>query len=542
MERNIFNKMQRRRIYACLCVVSVIWAVLAARLFYWQILCHETLSEAAVSQYQVMIDGLDPRGMILDRNGQPLTGGNETYFYFLQNKRIDRRAEQLLEAVKSQKISAAGSDSARYSVYRTSLFDAAVNEKLQEDYGAYVFCGISRYQDNQAACHLIGYLNLSEQKGVSGLEQQYEETLRPDGRTLALWADGSGNLLSHVPPQQSGTKQRLQSTLVTTIDRQLQTFCERSFYSKNLNGTVLVSEAESGQVLAWVSSPGFNPNRLEEYLGGGSSNLVNKCIQGLYAPGSVFKIVVAAAALEQGEISPLAVYNCTGETEVNGVRLGCQAGPEGGHGTVNMYEAVAASCNCYFAQLGERLGVEAVLKMAQQLGFGEKVFDCFQEETAGNLPDAAGCGPWDISNLSIGQGEILVTPAQVQQMMAVVACGGVRNPLTVVMDGDEDISAGEAKRVLSESSASRICDMLQLVMTEGTGSSLTWPFEAAGKTGTAEAVSGGQQVSNCWFSGFCRAGDETYVVTVLVECGVSGSASALPVFHEICEYLVRNTE
>ena len=135
-----------------------------------------------------------------------------------------------------------------------------------------------------------------------------------------------------------------------------------------------------------------------------------------------------------------------------------------------------------------------------------------------------------------------MTPAQVQQMMAVVACGGVRNPLTVVLEGDGSFSVSQAKRVLSASSASQICDMLRQVMKDGTGSSLSWTCEVAGKTGTAEAVSGGQQVSNCWFSGFCRAGDETYVVTVLVECGVSGSASALPVFHEICEYLVRNTE
>jgi len=249
----------------------------------------------------------------------------------------------------------------------------------------------------------------------------------------------------------------------------------------------------------------------------------------------VFKIVTAAAALETAAVSPHAVYTCTGTAEVEGIRLGCQAGPPGGHGDVNMYRAMAVSCNCYFAELGKRLGCSAVLDMAQRLGFGSPVFDIFEEEVSGNLPPAEACGPWDISNLSIGQGQILATPAQVHQMMTVIAAGGVKRQLQVV---EREV---RAERILSESAAAQLKRMLRQVMTEGTGSGTVWDGEAAGKTGTAEAVENGNRMNNCWFSGFFSAHDHMYAVTVLVEDGVSGSGSALPVFQDVCSYLtVRN--
>ena len=163
------------------------------------------------------------------------------------------------------------------------------------------------------------------------------------------------------------------------------------------------------------------------------------------------------------------------------------------------------------------------------------------------MPDAASLGEWDTSNLSIGQGQILATPAQVHRMMSVLACGGEEVPLTVMLpkeseeDGrllpDSDVSQGSpAKPVLSPPSASELSDMLALVMTEGTGKG-NWSLPVYGKTGTAEAVSSGQAVNRCWFSGWCEVKGERFVVTVLAEDGSSGSASALPVFREITDYL-----
>ncbi len=525
----------RKRIKLAAAAACLTWVLLSCRLFYWQVLCHQPLTEAAQAQYDIRVEGMDTRGRILDRNLQPLTDGAWQYCYFLKTDRVNAQVQSMLDAVLARNITSGQNLSPAYSVYRTGYFDEAVSRTLREEYGAYIFGSVSRYEDEQTACHLIGYLNDSEKRGVSGLEKVYEELLQPDGSFLKLQADGSGLLLLDRKPEVDGGGSFLRNNLVTTIDKPLQEFCESAFSVRNLEGAVLVSEVETGQILAWVSAPSFNPNQIERYLDGSGSNLVNKCVQGQYAPGSVFKIVTAAAALENSAMSPYTVYTCTGTAEVEGILLGCQSGPPGGHGDVDMYRAMAVSCNCYFAELGKELGCSAVLEMAERLGFGNPVFGIFAEEVSGNLPLAETCGPWDISNLSIGQGRILATPAQVHQMMTVIAGGGVRKQLQVV-EGEV-----HAERVLPESAAGELKRMLQQVMTAGTGSGVSWNGEPAGKTGTAEAAVDGTPVNNCWFSGFFSAHEHTYAVTVLVEEGVSGSASALPVFRDVCDYLtVRN--
>lgn len=537
MEWKEKNRKSRKRISLLLGGAVLVWSLLGSRLYYWQIVCHEQLSEAASLQYQVEVDGMDARGRILDRNLQPLTGGTERYYYFLQKESMNARVRQLLRSVSAVEITSAVPNADGYEVYRTEVFQHDVSRELKETFGAYVFSAIDRYHDTQTACHLIGYLNQSEGRGVYGLEQVYENVLHGEEQSLVLWADGKGRILLNLPPEQTGGYSLKESCIITTLDRELQNFCEASLSDRNLEGTILVSDSRTGEILAWVSAPAFNPNRVESYLEGGKGNLVNKCIQGLYAPGSVFKIVTAAAALEAGTVHPGAVYECTGETEVHGVTLGCQAGPKEGHGLVNLYDAMAMSCNCYFAQLGAEIGTDAILDMAQRFGFGKTVFHSFMEESAGYLPTKEETGPWDTSNLAIGQGKLLVTPAQIHQMMSVAAGGGQLHPLNVVQSESNHKKEIDAVRILDEYTAEQLSVMLQQVMTDGTAGGREWDAVTAGKTGTAEGVRNGYHVKNCWFSGFCRGEENCFVVTVLVEDGISGSASAVPVFEEIYDYL-----
>ena len=512
---------------------AFIWILLSFRLWFIQVHSHSQLSKAAAAQYQVVAEGMDSRGAILDRNLQPLTGGQQQYYYFLRQEEEDGTSASLLASIGARLVSAEPGQNPNYHVYRTALLDPLVNQTLRQDYDAYVFRIASRYTEEQTACHLIGYLNESEKKGVAGLEKAYEDLLQSDGSRLTLWADGKGRLLLNVPPKKEGGKTLTESSLVTSLDAGVQKAAETLLQEHQISGAVLVSHSESGQILAWASSPVFRPNAVEDYLGSGSSSLVNKCIQGTYAPGSVFKIVTAAAALEQGLADPLETYRCTGTAEVEGVQLGCQSGPEGGHGEVNMYQAMAQSCNCYFAELGAKIGDEAILDMASRLGLGTQVFGIFSEEERGFLPTAEESGPWDISNLSIGQGTLLVTPAQIHQMMSVIACGGRLQPLTVV-----STDRSGAKSVLSVSTAAQLSAMLAQVMEEGTGKIVDWPCPVYGKTGTAEASLGGESIRNCWFSGFCEVDGEIYTVTILAEQGISGSASALPLFEELVNYLM----
>ena len=576
---NNLRQRQNGRLELTAAVTTIVFAALACRLFYLQILSHDDLQAAAVSQYQVAVEGLDTRGQIFDRNLEPLTGGTEQYIYFLETDRLDGEAEKLLASVSARCISvipeiAAGSDGdggtddgadeaedggadsgtqpkSRYTVYRSQIFDPTVNRRLKEDYGAYVLCTTARYSDSQTACHLLGYLNESEKKGVSGLEKACEQTLAAESRNLVLWADSGGGLLSGISPKLVGEESLREGSVITTLDGGLQRACEDILASRDVSGAVLVSELKTGEILAWASSPAFNPNTVEAYLTASGDCLVDKCIQGVYAPGSVFKVVVAAAALESDIVDPSEVYECCGRETVGGISLGCTMGPAGGHGPVDMKEAMAKSCNCYFAVLGEQLGDERILDMARRLGLGSLVFSQFTEETAGNLPAAEALGEWDISNLSIGQGQLQVTPAQVHRMMAIVCGGGRAAKLTVVKgqdaDGDSedgcspeeggDQEADGAKQIVPASVAGILEEMLAEVMEEGTGRSSLRSVPAWGKTGTTETVRGGKAVSDCWFSGCCQVGETRFVITVLVEDGVSGSSSALPIFDAMADYL-----
>lgn len=531
MELN--HSLYRKRIRLIMMTALFLWVFFLGRFFYLQIISHEELAEAAAVQHQIRIDGLDSRGMILDRNLQPLTGGMMKYYYFLPKEKMNPSAESLLHAVSASEISSGSGNNSSYEVWRTEMYDENISRKLKRVYGAYVLRLPSRYSSLQTACHLTGYLNEADQTGAAGLEKAFEDRLQSSGSRIALKADGSGRILAAAPPDVVKKSSLRDSSLVTTLDRGLQKLCELAMSERNLTGAVLVSDAETGEILAWVSSPYFNPNALEQHIESGGDELVNKCIQGNYPPGSVFKIVLAAAALESSTENLEEEYLCTGETVAAGVTLGCRNGPEGGHGTVNLERAMSVSCNCYFAHLGEKVGRQKLLEMAHRLGFGNTVMEIFEEESPGSLPSYEDTSREDISNLSIGQGALLVTPVQVHQMMSAAAADGMMIPLTVVYASGER----PAKRVFSPAVSSQLTDMLEQVMETGTGAAGSWPCPVYGKTGTAEAAEDGRKVNRCWFSGFCRADEKTFVVTVLTEEGESGSAACLPVFQDITEYL-----
>ena len=515
----------------------VLMMLLGARLFYIQIICHDKLKAAAESQYELLVDGMDTRGTILDRNYMPLTGGTDQYYYFIEKNYIDEHSisefEDIIARLEARQIAAGESP---YLVYRTEIFDEGSNHELQETYHAYVFSCKTRYGDDQMACHLIGYLNEDENVGVSGLELLYQEELEAEDASIYLWADAAGNIITGSSPQKLSKEREdtfkfaSEKGIVTTIDRRIQYVTEKALREKAGSGAAIVMDADTGEILAWASLPEFNPNNIESHLESGSDCLVNKVSQVGYPPGSVFKIVTAMASLEQG-IDPEEEFDCNGQTTVCGITVGCLAGPEGGHGIVDLRKAMAQSCNCYFAKLGEKVGYEEVLKVAARMGFGQSALSFFPEESYGNLPTEDESGLWDTSNISIGQGEILATPIQVCQMTATIANGGYLVEPKVIMGGPE-----QKKRVVEKEYAVEIESCLESVMTEGTGSD-NWDAKVYGKTGTAEAGSGDFSSNVCWFTGYCRQNEKTYVITIMIEDGESGTSSALPVFKRITDFL-----
>lgn len=535
-----------KRIRRCAWVFCALAALLACRLFYIQISGHSELAAAAVAQYEIPLIGFDTRGMILDRNYKPLTGGTKEYYYIIKRTLQSPELTGIMESIGARQIAAANS---KYLVYRTEKYNEEINDKLKGEYNAYVFQDQARYSRRQTACHLIGYINKDSKVGVSGLELMYEDKLKAGSDRLTIWADAAGNIIRGLSPvvnEEYGTSQVMEEkSLVTTIDRRLQHVCEDALADSTKSGAALVMDGQTGEILAWASAPVFDPDHVEDYLQEESDRLMNKVSQAAYAPGSVFKIVTAAAALESGKCDENQKFTCTGQVTVNGVTMTCMAAQEEGHGTLDMNQAMSLSCNCYFAQLGGMIGEDAIIKMAERMGFGSKVLDDFPEETPGNLPGEDEAGPWDICNIAIGQGQILATPLQVAKMTSIIASGGISAKPSVVseqedqepVDGDDKASI-EKERILDEEIAGKIEKMLRSVMTEGTGSG-QWDSPVWGKTGTAQAGSADGEVSNCWFTGYCRIGGRTYVVTVMAEDGTSGAHTALPVFRDIVSFLER---
>lgn len=510
---------------------TVAMLALAVRLFYIQIICHDKLEEAATSQYEIVIDGLDTRNRILDRNYRPLTDEIKEYYYLIKKDKESPQLLFLVDKIEGKQVASSSSD---YYVYKTEIYDKNITKTLKEKYDAYVFQSTARYSKNQLACHLVGYLNEAENTGVSGLELLYQTRLKTKEKKLCLWADAGGNIFEGVSPaivdnQQSAIMDMSQG-LVTTIDRRIQYMTEKALKAQTDSGAAIVMDADTGEILSWVSLPTFNPNNIETYLESESDCLINKVSQGSYPPGSVFKIATALAALEKG-IDPKWKYECTGEITVEGITLNCLAGPEGGHGTLDMTKAMSVSCNCYFASLTEEIGYEEVLKMAERLGFGSTAMENFPEETTGNLPELSETGTWDTSNIAIGQGGILATPLQVCRMTAAIANGG---KLVVPKLLKDDVTFSE--KILDENYVNTLEEMMEAVMTEGTGSG-NWEIAVYGKTGTAESSSFGESQNLCWFTGYCRLEDKKYVITVMVERGKSGASEGIPVFRKISDFL-----
>lgn len=533
MERNNSSDSCVAKRNIILFIIFVVLAVLLlARLFYIQIICHEEFEKACQSQYQLPVDGMDTRGSIVDRNYMPLTGGTCQYYYFISKEQDKELVEELSCKLGGRQIA---SKESAYWVYRTENYDEEVNEMIKDRLNAYVFRCQARYGDEQMACHLIGYLNEDEKVGVSGLELMYQQELEADDSNMYLWADAAGGILPGSKPyisykEGSFLEMTEEKTIVTTIDRRLQYVTETALAQKTESGAAVVMDAQTGEILAWASRPSFNPNNIEDYLESGSDCLINKVSQASYPPGSVFKIVTALAALENG-IDPDEEFECTGEAEVGGVKVGCNAGPKDGHGTVNMKDAMAQSCNCYFSTVGEMIGYEDILMTARKLGYGEATLKDFPEETAGNVPENEETGVWDTSNISIGQGQLLATPIQVCQMTAVIANGGYLVKPRLVMGETllkENVASNENTKLIEE--------YLKAVIDEGTGMS-RWNTRVYGKTGTAEAGSGGAAENVCWFTGYCRQNEKNYVITVMTEGGESATSDALPIFKRITDFL-----
>jgi len=525
---------------------ALLVTMLCARLADVQVISGRRLAAAAVDQRTLSIPG-PGGGDILDSGGRSLTCSQRRYAVIglpgvAPADPETARAVASAAGLEVETVSAAlGRSDGRPSVIARDVDEGAARRVWRLHVpGVLVACEQARYGAGGLAEHVTGYVRSSDGVGMSGVEKAFDDDLRPvrpAGASVVV--DALGRAIPGLCPAPGRTESR-GFDVCLTIDSRVQRVVEEVADELVPAGAVVVLSVPDADVLAMASRPGYDRARVEEYLEAPRSPLVNRAVTA-YPPGSVFKMVVAAAALQEGRFDLDDTFECRGHVEVGDCRFRCHVYP-GGHGRVTLVEALARSCNVAFVNVGLALGRDVLLEYAGRFGLGRKTGCGLPEEQAGVLPDRFDLVPAGIANYSLGQGPLRVTPLQMAAAVCAVASGGCYRPPRLVKgirapDGYyvRRFARAPARRILSPSVARRLRSALARVVYEGTGSAAMVPeVGSAGKTGTAQT--GGDPHS--WFVGYAPASRPRYAVAIFVEGGGYGGEAAAPAFREIVERLV----
>jgi len=397
-----------------------------------------------------------------------------------------------------------------------------------------------RYLQSGLLSHVIGYTSMGS-VGF-GIENSMDEYLNVDQTEgIATFTDAQSGTIAGL-----GTKFLGESTLKgvqLTVDYHIQEVCENVLKTTETIGAVVLLDAKTGNILAMASAPKFTQNNLEEHLRSNGTELVNRATAN-YDIGSVFKIIVTAAALEDGYATAGTNFTCNGTVLYNDKEFTCNA--LDGHGTLTLEQGFAHSCNVVFYELGQRIGAESLMDMARKFGLSQTVLSGEIEEQGGNIPCGDNVTGGQLANLSIGQGDIQVTPLQITRVIDIILNKGkVRNINLVSGIVEEDgrtltdfVNAAEGEKmqenVISENTAKIIQQMMCKTVEFGTGRGIDIPnWGAGGKTGSAETGwinADGETMTHGWFAGFFPEENPRYICVVLSEDGKQGATSSAPIF------------
>ncbi|NLM74877.1 MAG: penicillin-binding protein 2 [Clostridiaceae bacterium] len=495
------------------------------------------------------------RGDILDRSGIKFTGRETCWKAILQpatlmnNPSVLRTAADLLEVDYEDFTAKLSKDNLPYLVDISQAQAVALGDLTLP--GISVIDMRVRNSEKTLATHIIGYVDEKGETGLAGIEKIYQDTLYSGAGVYAgVIADAGDSFMSNFGYRiwNNMGKERLNVKL--TLDYHMQRIVEETMERMVEKGAAVLIDILTGDILAISSRPGFNPPNINPYLNDNNQPLFNRAL-GAYIPGSIFKIVTAAAALEMG-ISPDLTFECPGYVDFDGIRINCWNHERGGHGELNMPQAFAQSCNSYFIKLGLEIGRDAILEMADNFGFGHITGLSKQgiEEPTGMVPSTIGpAHPAETGNISIGQGPVLVSPVQAANMTAAIANGGILNQVSIVDSIVNDrgekirnIRNSDWKRAISKETSAQLQGMMLLTVQAGTGSmaNVRGYGGSAGKTGSAETgwVIDDREILHAWFAGYFPVDTPKYSLCIFIEDGQSGSSSAAPVFAEIAAKLM----
>jgi penicillin-binding protein 2 len=450
------------------------------------------------------------------------------------------------------------------------------------------------YPYGTMAAHVLGFIGevgdkeLNQNKaleqgdliGKRGVELMYDQYLRgKDG--AEFWEyDADGRRLSEYQPARQTPVPG--DNIYLTLDFELQRRAEQYFVENEMVGAAVALDPRNGEVLAMVSSPAFNPNVYSKRFNPETWKTIvsnpfkielNRAIQGLYSPGSVFKVVMSIAGLSEGVVDPHTDFGCGGSGVFFGRRFRCWR--KEGHGSVDVERALKVSCDIYFYQTGARLGVDKIKEYANKLTFGEISHIDLDGERAGLVPSVKwraehpvkGDKKWypaETISVAIGQGPLIVTPLQVANMTAAVANGGKVFQPHVVRYVDRVQRDGSYKRFrvpskiiheveLSPPALKAVRQGLWDVVNDqgGTGGNARVPgLDVAGKTGSVQVIAYSGWIKatslpfkfrdHAWFASFAPVNNPQIVVVVFVEHGGAGGADAAPLAKLLLESRFRD--
>jgi penicillin-binding protein 2 len=551
--------------------------------FYWkvQVLDHRkywTLAEA-----NRMREGLvpAPRGLILDRNAVILADNSASFKASIirENCRdydrsiveIGRLLEIAPEDLRNRIARYASlpafrpivvmdnldlADVSRIEARRLELPELIVETDPRRHYpfgnlGAHIIGYMQELTDAELKSGQYPERSLGDMIGRTGVEKQYESVLvGKDGHRLEV-VDSQGRSrgeVSRVDPI-PGRDIRL------TLDFDLQQKATELLEGRE--GAIVILDPRNGEVLALASFPTYDPNKFitrfspqewMDLIGRADHPLENRVIRGLYSPGSIFKLTMALAALDAGVATEQTTFFCAGSAQFYGRLFRCWY--SGGHGTLGLTDAIRYSCNIYFYNLGRRLGIDRIAEYATLLGYGEKTGIDLPGEKEGLVPSSEWSQksrntkwyPGETISVSIGQGPMLVTPLQVAAHTALLAKLGQRVvPHLLQQPAPPQPDGASASRISAGNFEKVIRGMWKCVNEEGTArGAKVEGFDVCGKTGSTQVI--GRETAeklereiktHSWFSGFAPRENPQVVVTVLVEFGGMGGATAAPLAKEL---------
>lgn len=505
---------------------------MSARLFF--LINDEEIAAASVGKGHYTVKSVGEYAGIYDCNLEPLVNLSEKYeAVIIPNHDSSIRIQPYLADMDTYYNGISG---------RVPFICRVTSDAFSLGEGAIIFRSRVRTDSSQLAPHIVGYT--SDNTGMYGIERAYDELLRSSYsvNSASFSVDALGSVLNGLDIE---TRQAdsVKSGVVTTLDKNIQQICESAAEKFGIKkGAIIVMDTKSGEIRAVVSCPDFDTSDISASLSDPDAPFINRAFSA-YSVGSIFKLVTSAAALEEG-ISPEYSYICTGSTNVYGQNFNCHKW--GGHGEIDMGTAIVESCNTYFIALSEYIDNERYIETASAFGFGKEAELCpGMVSASGNLQTPADIAiAAERANMSFGQGMLTATPLQICTMTAAIANNGVLNsPVLVkgVLDENGDmeyskLSAGN--RVISYATARKLKNFM--VNTVKAAGSMSKPdrISAAGKTSTAQTGnfdSYGNEILNCWFTGYFPSYAPRYAVTVLVEGGTSGNSACGPVFKEIAD-------